>query len=65
VHLPLKLALDRPRVAGEEVDDAVDDLVVGLLLNGTDPVRRAERKRLNFAHELGHLVMDIEHRLDY
>jgi hypothetical protein len=36
VHLPLQLALDRPRVPGQEVDDAVDDLGVGLLRDVVD-----------------------------
>src|SRR5439155_26999233 len=31
VHLPLQLALDRPGIAGEEIDHPVDDLGVGLL----------------------------------
>src|SRR5204862_8203892 len=41
VHLPLELALDRARVAGEEVDDAVDDLGVGLLRDLVDAGRVA------------------------
>src|SRR5262245_3778061 len=41
VHLPLELTLDRPRVTGEEVDDAVDDLGVGLLRDVADARRVA------------------------
>ena len=40
-HLPLQLAQDRPRVAGEELDHAVDDLPVVVLRDVADARRVA------------------------
>ena len=40
-HLPLQLAHDRARVAGEEVDHALDDLPVGVLRDVADTRRVA------------------------
>ena len=41
LHPLLELALDRPRLAGEELDDAVDDLSVVLLRDVVDAGRQA------------------------
>ena len=41
LHLPLELALDRPRLAGEELDHALDDLAVVLLRDVAHARRQA------------------------